>query len=211
MHSHRSEKRVPAWIKITVPVVLFVGAVFAGLVVIATRDLPECAQAAAIEKRFAKQLDHLKELALTRGPDIPPPETPVAEEESTGNESAEIRDAIHRFLPREEMWWIGMEIDEELFADPAILGASIRYYRDGTENCIIFKDNNKPDGAWTLSFQSPTLEEPEVSLYQAGKKRWIRYENRFEGASGMQRGCRLCIDLDLLEKEYALSEKEGGK
>jgi hypothetical protein len=211
MPSHRSEKRVPTWIKITVPVFLFVAAIFAGLVVIATRDLPECARAAAIEKRFEKQLAHLKELALAHGPDLPPPEAAVAEEESSGSESAEIRNAIHRFLPQEEMWWIGMEIDEELFADPVILDASIRYYRGRTENCMIFKGFDEPDGAWTLSFQSPTLEKPEVSFYQAGKKRWIRYENRFEGASGMQRGCRLCLDLDLLEKGWAPAFNENGQ
>lgn len=195
MNAHRNGSRVPTWVKVSVPVVLFVVAVLAGLVVIATREPPECATAAAIEERFAPQLAHLKELLLAHGPDLK-----VDEDDSDETGDGEEESEIDEILSRRKMWWLDMDSDEDLFADPVILGASLRYRN--TKHCVteigvkIFKE---PDGSWTLSTRTPSVDEAAVTIFNAGPKRWLRYENRFEIGSEISRGCRLYLDLDLLE------------
>jgi hypothetical protein len=200
MGTHRGEKKVPTSVKVAIPAVLFAIAIFAGLVVIATRELPACARPAAVEKRFATQLEHMRGLLVNHGPDITPPEVTADEKESSGEPSAGTRAIDIPTLPHEDMWWLGIDIDKKLFDDPVILGASIRFFRKNCVTAITVKDFDEPGNGWTLSLRIPAVDRPVVTLYSAGKKRWIRYENRFEGPGGMQRGCRLYLDLDLLEK-----------
>ena len=98
---------------------LFVVLVFGGVAVLMLRDLPPAAQPQALEARFAEQIAHLEDLIsrcrLEESPDL------------SGEEMAPYAE-LDQGIQRSMIWseqLRALEPDYPIFADPAILEASI--------------------------------------------------------------------------------------
>lgn len=177
-------RRFPKWLKIAIPVVILLLLAVAALVKVMVEELPEYAQAPAIQKRFGEQIEILLDLA--RGN----PSDGCVDESSPRSVMKEIEIM--------NPWWSHAEAREAHFRDPAILGADVVYDCEGSTRSFGVKPYEEPTAAWSRSLVLPSQKWPAVSLWYAGEKRLIRYEDRLEGVGVTPRGIRLILDLDVL-------------
>ena len=179
--------RFPTWLKIAIPVGLLLGLAFAALIKVLLEEPPEYAQLPAIQARFGEQLDILLELARTNPSD-----------------GCTYHDAPQDVLRQVELlkpWWEQVDVIRDRFADPAIVDAEVVYYCDDFgfgENSFGIKDYQEPIGSWSRSLFLPANEFPSVSLWHAGPRQLVRYEDRLSASDGISRGIRLVLDLERL-------------
>ena len=177
-------RRFPTWLKIAIPVVLFLGLAVAAVVKVMVEEPPEYAQAPAIQARFGEQIEILLELARASPSD----------------------GCLDEGSPREIMkeveiltsWWSQVGEQEARFRDPAILGADVVFYCEGSTRSLSVKSYEEPTASWSRSVIFPEREWPTVSLWYAGEKRLVRYEDRLEDTGESPRGIRLILDLERL-------------
>jgi len=84
---------------------------------------------------------------------------------------------------------------EELFADPAILGAKVVTWCDGLTVSFPVKLESS-ELSWSREGMLPISEWPRVSLWYAGPRRRVRYEDRLDQATDEPRGIQLILDMD---------------
>jgi len=177
-------KRLPTWVKISIPVVLLLGLVVAALVKVIVEEPPEYAQVPAIQARFGEQIEILLGLARDNPsegcPDEGSPRAIMAEVEILSS------------------WWNRAGEQEARFRDPAILGADVVVHCDGSTRSFSVKSYEEPTASWSRSVFFPEREWPAVSLWYAGEKRLVRYEDRLENMGENPRGIRLILDLERL-------------
>jgi hypothetical protein len=177
-------KRLPTWLKIAIPVVLFLGLAGAAVVKVMVEELPEYAQVPAIQERFGEQIEILLELARAS------PSDGCLDEGSPREMIAEIE-----LL---KSWWNQAGEQEARFRDPAILGADVVFHCEGSTRSLAVKSYEEPTASWSRSAIFPSREWPSANLWYAGEKRLVRYEDRLEDAGESPRGIRLILDLERL-------------
>ena len=93
-----------------------------------------------------------------------------------------------------------LEDNKDLFADSAILGASI--ILQCTENIntrFVVKDYKEPEIWIPLSLDSPDVDHPSVKRWYTGNERVIEYVNLFRDNEDKVRGYQLYLDLDRIK------------
>ena len=95
-------------------------------------------------------------------------------------------------------WWDQAGEQEARFRDPAILGADVVFHCEGSTRSLSVKSHEEPTASWSRSVIFPSREWPSTSLWYAGEKRLVRYEDRLEDTGESPRGIRLILDLERL-------------
>jgi hypothetical protein len=176
--------RIPTWLKISIPIVVILGLVVAALIKVVLEKPPLHARVPAIQARFAEQIEALRELAASvPGDGCVMDESPLE---------------VVRTLERLDDWWEQIDRREDLFDDPAILGAHILYYCDGGTSAFAVKPYDELVDAWSANEMLSREEWPRATLWFLGRKRVVRYEDRLQNESGDPTGFRIVLDPDLL-------------
>jgi len=185
----------PANGKISTPwlivISVFIFVIAAGAFLLMMKELPPCAEPEAIEKRFAEQIACLRELAESCDADGFIAGPPSGKEEGA--------ESIKR-LKDSEAWWKSVEEKADLFSDPVILGVSVVIIAPNMQISHVVKEYDEPSGSFPLSGEESGVDRPATRLLFAGARFFVEYENRFMDESGMERGYRMILDLDLLEE-----------
>ena len=176
--------RKSGWLKIAIPIVLFLGFAGAALVKIMIEEPPEYATAPRIETRFSAQLAILTELAASY-----PLGSCVEEEPPT---------SLVKKLDRLNPWPERTDEVRDRFEAPGILAAEI-IFRCG-ESISSFGLKSFDGFSLSRPHSFPPPEWPAVSLWYSGAGRFMRYEDRPADAGGAI--IRLSVDL------VALAEAE---
>lgn len=189
-------KRFPLW---QVLVAVFILIVLVGVTVLCTREIPEYAQAPAIEARFAPQLEILRKTAETcpiKEHDLEPVKTPE-----------KIEDFKKRISVLTD-WSEQAENELMQHPDPALLGASIVVHKGHSMNIrhavVSFLDYETEEDMWSPSEiieRSPDLGRPWVTLWYTGNRQLIKYKMYFEDPAGNKRGYEILLDLAELEPD----------
>ena len=174
---------MPTWLKIALPVLIFVVVLVAALVALVREDVPSHGQPAALEARFSEQLAFLRELAV----DLP---LEGCQEHS--------REELLVLIDTIKAWQQKVETGEHLFEDPAILGAEILQMCDGSQSTYGVKSYEGPESTWSASMLSRRTELPSATLWFAGTKRQVRYDTRAGGSDADPVLIRLILDLESL-------------
>ncbi len=176
--------RNTGWLKIAIPIVVFLGFAGAALVKIMIEEPPGYATAPRIETRFSAQLAILTELAASY-----PLNSCVEEEPVT---------SPVRTLDRLSPWLERIDEVRDRFEAPEILAAEI-VFRCG-ESTSSFGLKSFDGFSLSRPHSFPPPEWPAVSLWYSGAGRFMRYEDRPADAGGAI--IRLSVDL------VALAEAE---
>ena len=180
-------ERTVNWRMVLVPVVLFLGLVLSVGIRIFTERLPACARPAAIQARFSEQIEFLERLAETRSDSACPGEL-------TQDFERQIRTLFE--------WERHAAAEKDLFSDAVILGAGVVESCEGATVNTEIKPYDELARSWSRTMFWPKVKEwPASSLWYVGRRQVVRYEDRVTDASGKNRGFRLILDLELLEKE----------
>jgi len=196
-----SAPKIPEWLLILALAIVFLLIIAVGAFIVMSRDLPPNAEPEAIRARFAEQIAFLEELAASH----------TAEEfDETEMDATKDPSALIEHIEKEKEWMGPVEEHADLFSDPVILGAYIitRYTNRRTTFISVKVFEDEPEPSIPLSRNTPGVNQPALSIWQARKKRWITYENLVLNAAGEKRGYQLILDLDLLKKEAAEKDKD---
>ena len=190
-------KRLPTWLKITAPVVILLLLLTAAAVRILLDEVPAHAGTEVIQARFAEQLEVLRELATLAPADAC--NGKAAARSVTGRPSpVDLVEKVNAL----SAWSQELQSREAIFSDPVILGAEVvRYCGDSVLSSGVktYEAPSAPTGPrllWSRSMFIPAREWPAVSLWHAGSKRLIEYEDRLPGDQEDVTGFRLTLDLE---------------
>jgi len=187
----RDGRAFPTWLKVSIPLLVFVGLIVAAAIKVLLDELPDHAQAPAIQARFAEQINFLSGLAADlpfecdedRLPDLDPAER------------------LERSIREVDAWQERIEEGQALFSDAAILGAHvILHCGEGTISSRV-KGEDDLDQAWSRSMLASPEQWPSATLWYVGRQRVVRYEDQVPGPSGDVRELRLVLDLERLRDD----------
>lgn len=173
---------------------------------IANRDLPPCADPEAIEARFAKQIEFLKDLAVS----FPFEQHLPVSRRPDEKQIEEFRAELEKYQGTMEEWQRRVDQGADLFADPAIIGASV--INDHSSQYVtrtVIKECEELEESWFGAMlesisggaSSPGVDKPAVRRLHVVGRRLVRIENLFLDPAGKRRGYQLVIDLDRLEEK----------
>jgi hypothetical protein len=196
-------RKLPTWLKILIPAMLLLFLMAAAVYVVVMGELPEDAQAAAVEARFGEQLSALRELTET----APLDPCPDGEERSQAEMVAGIR-AL-------SAWKRQVKERAELFSDSAILGAElVMFCADGSTksvgiSAVLGKEYEEPTVPLSRALYETPTSWPVVSLWYDQDRRLVRYEDRLREPPESARGFRLILDLEGLEASVPSARERG--
>jgi hypothetical protein len=207
MRSSKAGKMMPTWALIAMAA--FVLVVIACLVALLLQEVPPHAGPQAVEKRFAPQIECLKELSLIYElEDFAIDPDKIAEIAKQGKDPTK----------GQAGFWEKADAAEGLFADPAILGASVILYQGNMKISARVKEDDEPEDMWSpfeVFGSSPEVDSARTSLWYSGVKKIIKYEKLTLNEAGTKKGYELILDLERLEPQTpadpgASSERREG-
>ena len=176
-------KRIPTWIKITLPILILGVILVASLAALITEEVPPHAQPAALEARFPEQLAFLRELASN---------LPL---KGCGERS---REELLALIDKLKAWGERVKAGRHLFEDPVILGAEILQMCGGAQSTYGVKSYEGPESTWSAAMFRRREQWPSVSLWFAGTQRQVRYDSRVQDPAPEPLLIRLILDLEAL-------------
>jgi hypothetical protein len=152
----------------------------AGVLKVLLEEIPASARPEAIQQRFGRQLEFLRDLAATYP-------------------AKECRTDLPTEIESSAAWEKRVDSGAELFSEPVILGASVICYLPNATMYLAVKVYEKPTESFSRVMVLPRTEPPSVSLWYTRERRVIHYEDHVLDSSGVTKGYRLVLDLDRLE------------
>jgi hypothetical protein len=175
--------KIPTWLKIIVPLLLFIVLLVVTAAWMWSEELPEEVQLEAIQTHFAEQIAVLEELVGTLplgACDARHPPSPESAREITSTLSS---------------WQANFQARADLFADPAILGVKVfRTCHDSQMDHVL--KAYQPALSFSRSMIMPPTTWPAVSLWFIGRQRAVKYEDRMDAGSGETKGFVLTMALE---------------
>lgn len=177
--------KIRTWLKFVVPLLLLFGLLVAAGAKMWFEEVPEEAQSDVIQARFAEQIAVLEELAGTF------PIGVCDDQQDLSLESAQ------ELMSTLSSWQASFNAREDLFADPAILGAKVSRTCGDSQMIYVLKAF-EPALSFSRSMITPPTTWPAVSLWFIGGQRTVKYQDRIDAGSGEIEGFELTLALEHL-------------
>jgi hypothetical protein len=78
--------------------------------------------------------------------------------------------------------------------------------QDRSTTRFIVKSYEMPEPNWKLEGESAEIGRPAVRLWWAAGRYVVEYASRVRGADGEEKGFRLYLDLDSIERDTRVTE-----
>ncbi len=187
---------MPTWLKILLPILVVVALLAAGVTRVAMEEVPDHAQPAVLEDRFAEQLAFLREMAESLPVNVCADDLLASVELDRNADPDAIRESLQAFLAPLQQWNEQATAGWSALDDPVILSADVVQFCNDSGNTFVIKPYDAPSIAWSTAIFTASDQQPPVSLWFAGVKRQVRYNARVGGSDEDPLVIRLILDLE---------------
>ncbi len=187
---------MPTWLKILLPILVFVALLVAAVIRVVMEEVPAHAQPAALEDRFAEQLAFLREMADSIPVNVCTDDLLASVELDGSADPDAIRDNLQSILAPLKQWHEQINAGWPALDDPIILSADVVQFCNDSGSTFVVKPYEVPSIAWSTAIFTASDQQPPVSLWFAGTKRQVRYNARVGGSDEDPLVIRLILDLE---------------